>query len=201
MEQRLDCCELLNNNVQGQMKLVDSFNGLSGFVLDYNIQQHSLHADVKWPIGFDTLQYEYHKALYLHFLQPSCTKALHILLKELRNYALRKGKFTLRNFVCLIHASPPLLLNIVIEIAWEQNRISFLNPLSVISVVLSCPIYHMQYFYWVAQDWITCVIYYQDFFFCLLTSEAQSETHQATLLALWRASFDLPGHRVLPTAH
>ncbi|MCJ8735375.1 hypothetical protein PDJAM_G00246180 [Pangasius djambal] len=92
VEQRLECCELLSNNEQGQMKMTDAFNGLSGFVMDYNIHQHSLHTDVKWPIGFDTLKYEYHKALYLHFLQPTCTTALQILLKDLRNYALRKVK-------------------------------------------------------------------------------------------------------------
>ncbi len=40
VEQMLDCCELLSNNVQGQMKMTDSFNGLSRFVMDYNIHQH-----------------------------------------------------------------------------------------------------------------------------------------------------------------
>ncbi|KAK2840682.1 hypothetical protein Q7C36_012261 [Tachysurus vachellii] len=92
VEQRLECCELLSNNVQGQMKMIDSFNGLSGFEMDYNIHQHSLHADMTWPIAFDTSKYEHHKALYLHFLQPLCTTALHELLKTLKNYVLRKVK-------------------------------------------------------------------------------------------------------------
>ncbi|XP_017322346.1 hereditary hemochromatosis protein homolog [Ictalurus punctatus] len=92
VEQRLDCCELLSNNVQGQMKMTDSFDGLSGFVMDYNIHQNSLHTSIKWPISFDTSQYEYQKALYLKFLQPLCTTTLQTLLKELRNYALRKVK-------------------------------------------------------------------------------------------------------------
>lgn len=95
MEQRLECCELLSNNVQGEMKMIDSFNGLSGFEMDYNIHRHSLHTDVTWPIVFDTTKYEYQKALYLHFLQPLCTTALHELLKDLKKYVLKKGKFIL----------------------------------------------------------------------------------------------------------
>lgn len=97
MEQRLECCELLSSNVQGQMKMTDAFDGLSGFMMDYNIHQHSLHTDVKWPIGFNTSKYEYHKAFYLHFLQPLCSSVLQLLLKDLRNHVLRKGKFTLSN--------------------------------------------------------------------------------------------------------
>lgn len=94
------------------MKMTDSFDGLSGFVMDYNIHQNSLHTSIKWPISFDTSQYEYQKALYLKFLQPLCTTTLQTLLKELRNYALRKGKFTFRNSVCLTCAFfSPIQLN------------------------------------------------------------------------------------------
>ncbi|XP_046727073.1 T-cell surface glycoprotein CD1b-3-like isoform X2 [Silurus meridionalis] len=96
VEQRLECCKLLDNNMQGEMKMIDAFDGLSGFEMDYNIHQHSLHTDVQWPLSFGTIKYEYAKALYLHFLQPLCSKALNILLKDLRNYALRKVKPRLR---------------------------------------------------------------------------------------------------------
>ncbi|XP_060787262.1 major histocompatibility complex class I-related gene protein-like isoform X2 [Neoarius graeffei] len=96
VEQRLECCELLSSNVQGQMKMTDAFDGLSGFMMDYNIHQHSLHADVKWPIGFNTSKYEYHKAFYLHFLQPLCSSVLQLLLKDLRNHVLRKVKLRVR---------------------------------------------------------------------------------------------------------
>ncbi|XP_037391899.1 major histocompatibility complex class I-related gene protein-like [Pygocentrus nattereri] len=63
-EQRLDCCELLSNNTAGQMRMIDAFNGLSGFEMDYNIHHHSLHTQSKWPIIFDTMMMEYHKTIF-----------------------------------------------------------------------------------------------------------------------------------------
>ncbi|KAI4872403.1 hypothetical protein NFI96_026934 [Prochilodus magdalenae] len=91
-EQRLECCELRSDNKPGGMKLIDAFNGLSGFELDFNINQHSVHTDIKWPIVFDSVKLEYHRNLYAYFLQPLCIGTLERYLKEGRNHILRKVK-------------------------------------------------------------------------------------------------------------
>uniref|UniRef100_A0AAR2ILM0 Ig-like domain-containing protein n=1 Tax=Pygocentrus nattereri TaxID=42514 RepID=A0AAR2ILM0_PYGNA len=91
-EQKMVCCELLSNNKPGRMKMTDAFNGLSGMEEDYNIYQHSLLTETKWPIAFDTVQLEYQKKLYAYFLHPVCVGVLERALKELKNHVYRKVK-------------------------------------------------------------------------------------------------------------
>ncbi|KAL7884083.1 hypothetical protein AOLI_G00068530, partial [Acnodon oligacanthus] len=91
-EQRIVCCELLNDNKPGRMKMTEAFNGFSGMAMDYNLDQHSLHSETKWPIVLDTVKLEYHKNFYAYFVHPICIGELEKSLKELKNHIFRRVK-------------------------------------------------------------------------------------------------------------
>ncbi|KAL7827276.1 hypothetical protein SRHO_G00329940, partial [Serrasalmus rhombeus] len=74
------------------MKMTEAFNGFSGMEMDYNLDQHSLHSETKWPIVLDTVKLEYHKNFYAYFVHPICIGELEKSLKELKNHIFRRVK-------------------------------------------------------------------------------------------------------------
>ncbi|XP_030621592.1 T-cell surface glycoprotein CD1b-2-like [Chanos chanos] len=92
--QRISGCELLDGDVQGQFKLLDSYSGFAGNLLElnFNLQKKtslwSMDSIIDWGIHTESGT----KVIVENIYQPICIKILQRYLQREKRYLLRKVK-------------------------------------------------------------------------------------------------------------
>ncbi|KAL2083558.1 hypothetical protein ACEWY4_021331 [Coilia grayii] len=85
-------CELLDKNIPGAFRSLDSFNGLDTAQWEFNMAQNTLQTEGLWSTMLSHMERKTSELLYTNVYGPLCIKALRNCLHMWKKYVMRKVK-------------------------------------------------------------------------------------------------------------